>query len=172
MAAADEYGGTRGAIYRASWELARGNVDELERLLDQLVQEDPETRYLYPVLVNLARQRGDLEGALAYLERLESEHTISEGRKVSTSIGSISERNALRAEKGSIHFDLGNEGKKLGAMWAPSTVYSQRHCAKYLEYEASPSPWPERDFNDMTNLEKQAMFARQGKLRGPLPDRT
>ncbi|MCP3918170.1 MAG: tetratricopeptide repeat protein [bacterium] len=108
-ASAAEHGGLRGALYETAFYLALGEMDEVESRLDTLSQTGEEAVFLYPVLIDLARQRGDLETAYTYLERLEAQHKMSKSRKVGTAIGSISEKNAVIAEKAGILHDLGRE---------------------------------------------------------------
>jgi tetratricopeptide (TPR) repeat protein len=114
MERAAEAGGVQGGLYRAAYYLAVADMEQVEAELDTLVQTEEKALFLYPALVDLARGRGDLEGALAYLERLERALPLSKSRQLSTAIGQLSERNALLAEKGAILYELGQED----AAWA------------------------------------------------------
>jgi len=112
----------RVTVLALAGELARGALRELETHVDALVQEDQKLLWLYPALVDLARQRGDLEAALSYLRRLRELGIASKSRTAGTSIGGVSETVALDAEIGSLLFELGrvDEAREV---W--STLFSE-----------------------------------------------
>lgn len=115
-------GGMRGELTRAAWLLAAGETRELEGVLDGLSQEGEEYLFLYPVLVDLARQRGDLHAALGYLRRLEGTNHPSRTRTVDAGDLRLTEYQALRAEIGSLLFETGDpEGAR--ELW--STLYAE-----------------------------------------------
>ena len=119
-ALAAEWGGERGALLPAAAELALGELEAFERRVDALVDapvgKDTTYLFLYPALVDLARQRGDTGAALERLRRLEALGEASRSRRVSTDIGNVSELVALRAEIGSLLFERG-ELEQAHAVW-------------------------------------------------------
>ncbi len=107
----------RPVILRLAATLAAGDVLALEKDIDVLVQEDDGYLWLYPALVELARQRADRQAALDYLLRLEELGVASKSRRSGTSIGYVSETVALDAAIGSLLFELGRREEAL-ARWA------------------------------------------------------
>ena len=104
---AERQEGVRPVLVLAAAELAWDRLDALEERLAGLVEADEQYLYFYPALVDLARQRGDDEAALGYLQRLAERGLASRSRTTNTSIGSISEEAALKAEIGSLLLELG-----------------------------------------------------------------
>lgn len=96
-------------LYRAAYSLALCDHDAADAALAEFIKNDPKAVYLYPTRVTLARSRGDLRKALQLLQELEIVNPGSEVNYVDTSAGGLSERNALRAEKGSLMFKLGEK---------------------------------------------------------------
>lgn len=104
-----EHEGLRAALYCSAVELACGDLDAVDARLRSVAAPTGDTRFLIPLLVTLARTRGDQAGALALLEELYEAGAGSQSAQVSTSVGMLSERNALRGEIGSLRYELGDE---------------------------------------------------------------
>ncbi|MEE8466990.1 MAG: hypothetical protein V3T22_00950, partial [Planctomycetota bacterium] len=111
-----ERDGLQGVLYAAAVEMAAGDLEACERRLTEVAQPDGDTRFLYPVLVTLARARDDLPRALELLQELSSHKVASQSDNVRTTVGSLSEADALRAEIGSLHLALGDKQRAL-AIW-------------------------------------------------------
>jgi tetratricopeptide (TPR) repeat protein len=111
-----EHEGLRGALYCAAVELAVGDLIAVEARLRAVAKPEGKTRFLYPLLVTLARTRDDLPKALGLLEELYAAGAGSESETVNTGVGNLSERNALRAEIGSLRHELGDPEGAL-AIW-------------------------------------------------------
>lgn len=110
------HAGLRGQLYAAAVALCAGDLAGVEERLAVLADPTGDTRFLYPLLVTLARTREDLPKALAILEGLYERGVGSESALVQTSVGQLSERGALRAEIGSLRLELGDREGAL-AIW-------------------------------------------------------
>ena len=137
--AAAGYEGPRGYLTRAAAGLAVADLDLAADQLERLLAADPEELWPYPILIGIDRVRGDLEGALARMRRLEEINPGSDANRVSTTIGYVTERDAFRAEMGTILLRLGraDEARETwGAIFDPSQASSRRALASlYRENE-------------------------------------
>lgn len=106
MQAAQLSGGLQGALYRAAFYQACRRWAEQEEALQEALSFDEDALFIYPLLLNAARERQDADAALAYMEDLERINPGSESQTVRTTAGQISERDTFRAEKGSLLFQL------------------------------------------------------------------
>ena len=107
--AAEEHGGLRGGLYRAAFYLAIADIEGAEAEINALIDSEPEAEFLYTALIDLARERGDMEAVRSYLAKLGKNVSLSKSRKTYTAIGSLDERRAIQAELAGILYDEGKE---------------------------------------------------------------
>ncbi|TAH37264.1 MAG: tetratricopeptide repeat protein [Planctomycetota bacterium] len=115
LEAADTHGGLRGALYRAAYFLAVGDLERAEADLAGAARSAERPLYLYPLLDSIARVRGDLPQALAYLEEMAAVNPGSTSQTVSLPGGAVSEHDAVIAERGSLLLQLGRKEEALAA---------------------------------------------------------
>ncbi|MEZ6018215.1 MAG: tetratricopeptide repeat protein [Planctomycetota bacterium] len=134
--AAREAGGLRGELELAAIEMVRGDARAGEERALALARADRANAFLYPALVDLARNRDDKPQALAYLEELMALGVASESTIVYTSIGAVAEADALRAEIGFLRFELGDRAGAdaiWGEMFEPDDEAGQQVLAKLYQ---------------------------------------